>query len=635
VGRPPSPLRWVTRFWVLILTTSALSHAATETAPAPSAADQAFYRVADRYLDQTQRLFPTQSSINGYHKYDGLLEDFSAPNISKMITIYKGFRKELAAVDRAKLSVSAQVDRSLLIQDCEANLFLLTSLRPFLKDPLFYNDILGNSTLFITQTPPDSKEFPARMESLVARMKKIPPFLEQAKKNLANPAQVQTKFCIVLNPGNLEFFQTTLPPLAQKVPALTKAATDESAKVIAALQSYQKWLESDLLPRSNGDWRLGKELWTKKLQLTLGSDLTPEEILQRAQDKLQKDRAEMLVVALPLHNKLFPDHKHEETGEDLINVVVKETLGELSKQHSKPDALFSDVKDKWTPKIKEYIRRSGIIELPPEDDNFIIEPTPAFMDGAAVAFFNPPPAFEPQLKKSFWVSSIPKGGSPEKDAEVAESYLKEYNDYGLQSLIIHEAFPGHYVQSWYALKSPLASVYKKVYASGTFAEGWAVLAEEEMFTSGFADGDPANYLVHKKFDLRVPMNAILDSKLHTSDMSEAEGDAWAMDLMTRYGFQEEAEAKGKLRRAKITSTQLSTYFVGFTELMDILLDTKDLEKDKFTLKSFNDRVLSFGTIPPRDVRRLMFAAPAVPANPAAPAVPANQTAPATQESSGK
>ena len=615
---PQTTFRAVLWSCVLSLGALVLIHAAQTAAGGPGAPDQPFYAVADKYLDTTQRLFPTQSSINGYHKYDGLLEDFSAESVARMVATFKDFRKQLAAVDRSKLSVSAQVDRDLLVQDCDANLFVLTSLRPFLKDPLFYNDILGSSTLFITQTPPDSKDFPARLESLVSRMKRIPAFLEQAKKNLANPAEVQTKFCIVLNPGNLEFFEKTLPPLAEKVPALKKAAGEEGAKVIAALNGYQKWLETDLLPRSQGDWRLGKDLWTKKLQLTLGSDLTPEEILQRAEDKLKKDRAEMLHVARPLHDKFFPDHKHEETGEDLINVVVKETLAQLSEHHSTPQGLFNDVKDKWTPKIKEYIRKSGIIALPPEDDNFVIEPTPGFMDGAAVAFFNPPPAFEPELKKSFWVSSIPKGGSPEKDAQVADSYLKEYNDYGLQSLIIHEAFPGHYVQSWYALKSPLATIYKKVYASGTFAEGWAVLAEEEMFTSGFAEGDPANYLVHKKFDLRVPMNAILDSKLHTSGMSETEGDAWAMDLMTRYGFQEEAEARGKLRRAKITATQLSTYFVGFTELWDLLQDTRDLQKDQFSLKAFNERILSFGTIPPRDVRRLMVPPAATPATQTSP-----------------
>ncbi len=597
--------------WSCALAAGALAvinvlHAAS-AAPAADY-DKKFYAVAERYLDESLRLFPTQASINGYHKYDGLLEDFSEASVAKMTATFTAFRKEIAAIDRAKLSISAQVDRGLLLQDCEANLLALTELKPFLKDPLFYNDILGNSTLFVTQTPTDSKDFPARVESMVARMKRVPGFLEQAKKNLQNPSEVQTKFCIVLNPGNLDFFENVLPALASKAPAQQGAVDAERAKVIAALKAYQGWLQTDLLPRSKGDWRLGRDLWTKKLKATLASDLSPEEILSRAEAKLKSDRDEMLKVARPLHDKFFPDHKHAETGDDLINVVVKETLAKFSEDHSKPEALFGDVKDKWIPKIKGYIRKSGIIGLPPEDDAFVVEPTPAFMDGVAVAFFNPPPAFEPQLKKSFWVSSIPKGGSPEKDVEVAESYLKEYNDYGLQSLIIHEAFPGHYVQSWYALKSPLATIYKKVFASGTFAEGWAVVAEEEMFTSGFAEGDPANYLVHKKFDLRVPMNAILDSKMHTAGMSEEETDKWAMDLLTRYGFQEEAEAKGKLRRAKITATQLSTYFVGFTELWDILNDVKAAEGDKFSLKSFNERLLGFGTIPPRDVRRLMFPA---------------------------
>jgi len=609
VTRPfPSPLMAVPVFCVLALVALGLIRGN----PAPdaggtAASDRKFYDLAQRYLDESLRLFPTQASINGYHKYDGLLEDFSPAGVKKTVDAYRRFQKELGKVDRSRLSVSAQVDRDLLVQDCEASLFAMTALRAFEHDPLFYNDILGNSTLFITQLPPDSPEFPARMESLLSRMKKIPAFLAQARKNLQNPAAVQTQFCTVLNPGNVEFFEKVLPPLSEKAPALKEEVARESSRVIAALREHQKWLESDLLPRSRGDWQLGKALWTKKLHYSLASDLTPEEVVRRAEEKLRKDRTEMLTVAQPLHDRMFPEHKHQETGDDLINVVVKETLAKLSENHSRPDALTADVQ-KWIAKIKAFIKKSDIIGLPPESDNFVVEPTPAFMDGTAVAFFNPPPPFEPDLKKSLWVSSIPKGGSPEKDAEVAESYLREYNDYGLQSLIIHEAFPGHYVQSYYALKSPIATIYKKVFGSGTFAEGWAVLAEEEMFTNGYSDGDPANYLVHKKFDLRVPMNALLDSRMHTGGMSEEEVDKWAMDLMTKLGFQEEAEARGKLRRAKITSTQLSTYFVGFSELNDLLQDAKSRDGEKFRLKNFNERLLSFGTIPPRDVRRLMFAA---------------------------
>src|SRR5207249_4793156 len=200
--------------------------------------------------------------------------------------------------------------------------------------PLFYNDLLGNGTLFITQLSPEAPEFPGRMESLLARMKRIPALLDQARKNLKNPADVQTRLCIALNPGNIEFFEKVLPPLAEKVPPRKDEALREGAKVIAALRSYGKWMETDLLPRSRGDWRLGGELWTKKLRYALASDLTPEEIIRRAQEKLKKDREEMLTVARPLHDRFFPDHHHEEKGEDLINVVVRETLAKLAESQS-------------------------------------------------------------------------------------------------------------------------------------------------------------------------------------------------------------------------------------------------------------------------------------------------------------
>ena len=525
MSRPVSTLPAVAVSCLLSLLALVLIHMLTYAAIEPAASDPKFYDVARRYLDETLRLFPTQASIHGYHRYSGTLEDFSGAGIRKMTDTFKRLQKDLAEVDRSKLSVSAQVDRDLLVQDCEATLFTLGTLRPFERDPLFYNDILGNSTLFITQISPDAAEFPERMASLVSRMKRFPGFLEQAKKNLKNPAEVQTRFCIALNPGNIEFFERSLPPLFDRVPSLGEEARREGAKVIAALRDYQKWLESDLLPRSRGDWRLGKDLWTKKLRHALASDLSPEEILRRAEEKLKKDRAEMLEVAQPLHDRMFPDHKHAETGDDLINAVVRETLAKLAENHSSPDTLFADVREKWIPKIKAFLRKSDIIALPPESDNFVVEPTPAFMDGTAVAFFNSAPAFEPDLKKSFWVSSVPKGG-PGEDAKAAESFLREYNDYALQSLIVHEAFPGHYVQSWHALKSPMATLYKKVFSSGTFSEGWAVLAEEEVFTSGFSDGDPANYLFHKKMGLRVSINAILDSKMHTGGMSEEETDRW-------------------------------------------------------------------------------------------------------------
>jgi uncharacterized protein (DUF885 family) len=566
--------------------------------------DLEFYRVADRYLDDSMRAYPTMATMVGYHEYDGLLEDLSAGGIEGKLALLTRYRAELLAIDPGRLSTSARIDHHLVMTDVETTILSLTDLRPFEHDPQSYVDLLGNATLYLTLQEEDSPVWPERLEALLLRMQQIPRFLDAARSNLRNPPRVMTDLALHTNAGSIGFFEKVAPPLFAKAPKIRLRLESESARAIDALRKFQSWLEEELAPRSRGDWRLGKELWTKKLRYTLQSYLTPDEILRRAQEQLEIDRRRMLEVAAPLHAEFHPGHRHAEKGDDLINVIVREVLDQVIRRHSTPDTLFRDTR-RAIDRIKAFIRERDLIGLPPDDDNFVVEPTPGFMDGVAVAFFNPPPILEPDLKKSFWISSAPRGGSEEKDRALEESFLREYNDYALQGLTIHEAFPGHYVQYWYSLRSPIATVYKKIFSSGTFAEGWAVLAEKLMFENGYAASEPENLLVHLKQTLRVPLNAILDARLHTTEMSDEEADRFGMDLLKRLGFQEEAEARGKLRRAKVSSTQLSTYFVGTLELSDILREARGRAGDRFRLRAFNERLLSFGTIPPRDVRELL------------------------------
>ena len=563
-------------------------------------ADEAFYVLAEWYLDGMLRLNPYVATYLGYHKYDTLLDDFSATGISAKVSFYEDARRRLVGVDRGLLSLGAAVDLDLITTDSESALFNLKELRSHENDPQVYNEVLGYGTLYLTILEPGAAEWPERLLALIARVKALPRFLAAARANLRNPAAIVTRFIIEQNPGNIAFLENEVPPLFVPYPALARELSRVLPDALAALADYQKFLETELLDRSTGTWRLGRDLWTRKLRLTLQSDLTPDEIQRRAWDRLRTERQKMFELALPMHAKLFAGHVHRETGEDLVNTIVQEVIGEISSRHSTPERLLDDCR-LWVERIRTFVRDRQVIDLPPDTDNFVIEPTPAFLDGMAVAFFNPAPAFEPHLKKSYWVSSIPK--------DRADSYLREYNDYGLQNLSIHEALPGHYVQFYYALNSPIASIYKKVFSSSTFAEGWAVLCEEQMYDLGYgADGDdaPAALLIHKKMGLRAPINALIDSRLHTGPASEEEDDRWALDLMRRQGFQEEAEAVGKLRRAKVSSTQLSTYFVGFVELADLMEECRGLAGAAFRLKEFNEKLLSFGTIPPRAVRRLML-----------------------------
>jgi uncharacterized protein (DUF885 family) len=294
------------------------------------------------------------------------------------------------------------------------------------------------------------------------------------------------------------------------------------------------------------------------------------------------------------------DTSYEGMPEDeRINYVVGKVIEEASKEHGTPESIFEDVK-KTAEKVKAFIAKSNLVSLPPATDNFVIEPTPPFLDGLAVAFYNPAPAFEPDLKKSYWISSVPKAGTDD-----AESYLREYNHYTLQALTIHEAFPGHYVQLYWSSHSEYASITKQVLESGTMTEGWAVMIEQLLHEEGYSKGDPKNYLFHLKMRLRTYINAMIDPKLHTNTGDEEEMDRWALDLMMKKGFQEEAEATRKLRRAKLTSTQLSTYFVGYEEMLGIYREGQAKGGKSFDKKAYLEKMISYGSIPPRIIRRLI------------------------------
>jgi uncharacterized protein (DUF885 family) len=570
------------------------------------AADEEFQQAAQAYLADVLRTWPTQATYLGSHEHDGQLEDYSPAAMADAAAMYERHRDALRRIDPARLSASARIDYDLIAHDIESSLFSLTRLRQHTWDPNLYNETLGFSHLLLTLLDDGSDLWPARLASLLSRLRKVPGFLDTARRNLADSSRVLVEFTIEQNAGNVSFFRDALPPLFERAPDLKAQLVEANAAAVAAMEEYGRWLREDLLPRCGRDWRLGRELWTEKLRYTLRSELSPDDILARAEEAIRRTRREMLEIAEPMHARLFPRHRHAEEGEERINVIVREVIDQVSRRHSTPESLFDDVKA-HIETIKKFIRERQIITLPPDTDNLVIEPTPGFLNGLAVAFFYPPPALEPHLKKAYWISSVPGTGDPARDRERQESFLREYNHYGLQCLTIHEAFPGHYVQHFITQNSPLLTVYKKAFESGTFVEGWAVLIEKILFEEGYGADDPATLLIHKKISLRSPMNAILDARLHTGGMSDAEADAWALDLMVGQGFQERAEAQGKLRRAKVTATQLSTYFVGLIEMEDMYREARRRMGDAFVLREFLDKVPSYGALPPAKVRQLLFA----------------------------
>ena len=329
--------------------------------------------------------------------------------------------------------------------------------------------------------------------------------------------------------------------------------------------------------------------------------VTPEQVLADAEREMKDVRSEMLQLALPMHARMYPDHTdHADlAAHDRENKIISEVLYKISDAHPDRDQLMSTIQADLAG-ITKFIQEKKIVSLGPRD-NLKVVPTPVFMRGIySVAGFHSAPPLEPNAEAEYWVTPIDPKMSPAQ----AESKLREYNNYALQWLSIHEALPGHYVQFEHLnnIQPVRRRLLRSLYGNGAYVEGWAEYIAQVMMDEGFLDNSPEFRMVMRKIRLRVISNAILDIKMHTMDMSDRE----ALDLMTKDAFQTQAEAMGKLQRVKLSSTQLPTYYVGIREWFALRKKYQDAAGKNFNLMKFHDTVLDEGPLPVPVVEKLVM-----------------------------
>jgi uncharacterized protein (DUF885 family) len=295
---------------------------------------------------------------------------------------------------------------------------------------------------------------------------------------------------------------------------------------------------------------------------------------------------------LPLHQQYFPDHDDHASlsPQERENKVIGEVLKKISDDHPKRDDLIPTIKDDLAG-IRQFIVDKKIVSLKARD-NLKVIPTPPFMRGSfSVAGFHSAPPLDPSAEAQYWVTPI----DPKTPQAAAESKLREYNNWVLKWLTIHEALPGHYVQAEHANEiEPLTRrLTRALYGNGAYVEGWAEYIAQVMMQQGFADNDPRYRLSYLKVWLRAVGNTVLDVRMQTMGMTDEQ----AMSFMMNDAFQTQAEAEGKLQRAKISSTQVPTYYVGTSEWWRLRRAYEAAKGKDFTLAEFHDRALDQGALP--------------------------------------
>ena len=552
-------------------------------------ADDEFQQIAGAYVEDYLKANPEQATELGDHRFDHLLTNYSAEARARELAGLKGLLAKLDDFkNAADLTGPNSVDFRILKDNVASQIFELDELKNAEWNPLVYNQSLANSLylLIAREFAPPAEKVP----SIRARMEAIPAVIEQAKANLKHSPKIYTETAIEQTQGAISFVREGLTPVLDRVPAMKKELQPLQEKTAAALEQYKKWLETDLLPRSDGDFRIGADKFRKKLRFSLASDMSMEELMKRAKEDLAATQIAIYETALPLYKKYFPKGKDDSLGNP--RKVVAAVLDKLAEEHPTDDTIVSYA-EKVLAEATAFTKKNDLVTVFDQPLKAIV--MPEFKRGQGIAYCDSAGPLEKNGETFIAIEPTPNSWSKDRK----DSFFREYNNYMMRDLIVHEAMPGHFLQLAHANKFKAPTLVRAIFQSGTFIEGWAVYAEQFMAESGY--GGPEVKMQQLKMRLRVICNAILDQSIHAANMSEQD----ALDLMMKEGFQQEGEAVAKWKRARLSSTQLSTYFVGVTEHLDLRERAKAKLGDKFDLKKYNDEVISYGSPPVKYVRELM------------------------------
>jgi uncharacterized protein (DUF885 family) len=545
------------------------------------------------YLDEHFRQQPLDATQLGDHRFDGLLDDISPQARRGWLALTRGTLKELTReVNYKKLSRDGQIDFEIFQHELETDIWLTENTHPFEEDPRTYGNYINDGVYSLLSHSTLPRE--VNISNCVSRMAEIPRIIAAAKANLTHPPKPILETAIRQNRGAISFYQKDIFEYAGDTAQLDRLK-EAASGVAAQLEDYQKFLEGDLMSRANGEWRLGAAKFKRKLELVLDSGMSADQVFADAQTEFAQVRADMYVVARQLWASYHPKTPLPPDDATGRRETITKVIDAVNQEHGKPETLVADARA-TVEKIKSFIRERNYLQLPDPDNCKVIE-MPEFRRGNSLAYLDNAPPLDPKASSYYAVSPPPSDWTP---AQV-NSFLEEYNSHMLQILSIHEGYPGHYVQLERANQNP--SLIRRVYQSGPFVEGWAVYGEVTMLNEGYGGGDLRLRLMQQKFYLRAVANAILDNKMHCTQFPDEE----AMKFLTEEAFQSEGEAKLKLIRAKQSSTQLSTYFVGRMAHYRLHQAVEREMGDKFDLARYHEAVLSHGSIPVKYLPELVRA----------------------------
>ncbi|MGQ9800836.1 MAG: DUF885 family protein [Candidatus Saccharicenans sp.] len=558
---------------------------------AQSQEDAKFQKILETFLDEYWKFYPTQATIAGYYKYNDKLEDPSQSNVDKRDETIKKINSDIIKLDRSKLSFENQQALNILFDYIDLEFVRLENLLPWDYNPLFYNDIIINSihSLLTKEfTPIDS-----RVRSATERVKALPNLIKRAKDNLKTPAQIYTETALKQMPHIINFYKQEAPALAAGASDPIKQAFQaELSKAVPLLEDYQRYLRSELLPKSTGNFRLGPEVHRRLIQRLSGSAISQEELANRAQADVKNIRREMFLVCIPLHKMMYPEVDIEQLQGDpdiIWNRIIRNVFDKIKVFHPAKEDMVNRIAAA-AENLKKFGLESKLFPVPTE--SLEIKAMPGYFAGVGRVRLSGPGAYDSQGKYSAEIATLPEDWSEQK----VKDYLEEYNNFYLEVMAAQRVFPGTFVPLVSTRKA--SSLITRIFPNQALLLGWPIYVQQNLIYAGYGDYDPRLRLNQLKLMLKTVMDFQMDLNIHQGGLTKEQ----FMRYLTVTGFQTEAEAERTWEYLVLNPGSGALPYVGLQEILDLEKDAQRTKGEAFNRAEFLTKLISDGALPPIQLR---------------------------------
>jgi uncharacterized protein (DUF885 family) len=553
---------------VICIASQACRSSSSPEASGPSE-DAAFEQVAREYLEAYYQRHPTQATYLGIHTFDDRLDDYSRQAVTDDVAANRAFRQRVVAIDSHTLSLDKQLDHEQLLRAIDSQLVTLERVRPWAKDPDGYSSGLTRTAYIMIK-----RQFAApeeRLRHLIAREKAMPAALAEARKNLEAPPQIYTEIAIEQLDGNRGFFETAV---ASAFPTITDKALLAEFKqandaVIAAMNDYKKWLEEDLLKRSNGSFAIGQDVYRAKLAADEMIDVQLDELLAIAERDLRRNQSAFAETARRIDPKKPP----------------ADVLRSLESDHPPAARLLATTQAELDA-LARFMTEKHIVTVPMAAPARV-EETPPFLRATTTASMDIPGPFEKVATEAFYNMTLP---DPKLSRAQIDEFMAQWYYPAISNVSVHEVWPGHYLQFLYAKNFP--SDIRKVFGAASNSEGWAHYCEQMVIDEGFHADDPRYRLAQLQDALLRDVRFIAGIRLHTRGMTVAE----AQDFFMKEGYQSRPVAVSESKRGTSDATY-GYYTMGKLMILKLRDDYKAKLGSQYSLQQFHDTFIGLGPLP--------------------------------------